>query len=254
MYPAPGEIDIFGHDDKTYVFIHGGMYGNKGGISNLFLYVIKEDGHVVPVKSSWGGTLEWQCDELNEDCSIEYILEYKENLYLAIGEYIWDLGKDDAFKSKFIPIAVSIDEEKGLQFIKAEEKALVYLGFCSFNITPPAYLSLPEDIKNLNYGELVTNLNLCKEIRGSSWIYDCLSGKSDFCQANGIVPNSPADKAGIISGDVILEINGIKLTNNTLIEQILTGYKPGDRVSLKIFRDGEEKVIIATLQEMPGDI
>ena len=54
-----------------------------------------------------------------------------------------------------------------------------------------------------------------------------------------VIPNSPADKAGIKPGDVIIEVGGTPVTEggfNTLI----TRYKVGDKVELTILRKGED--------------
>lgn len=56
-----------------------------------------------------------------------------------------------------------------------------------------------------------------------------------------VMPGSAADKAGIKEGDIILELNGQKIsTKNDLSEEIIK-YSPGDSVSLKILR-GTKKI------------
>jgi serine protease Do len=62
-----------------------------------------------------------------------------------------------------------------------------------------------------------------------------------------VVPGSPADKAGIQKGDIIIALNGEKIENSdTLARDIRQNYNPGDTVTLKIYRDGEyiEKTIV----------
>ena len=55
-----------------------------------------------------------------------------------------------------------------------------------------------------------------------------------------IMPDSTADKAGIIEGDIILELNGQKITSdNNLGDEIIKHY-PGAVVFLKILRNTEE--------------
>lgn len=61
-----------------------------------------------------------------------------------------------------------------------------------------------------------------------------------------IIIGSPAAKAGIIANDIIFEINGIKLENNTSLFSIIQRYKPGDKLGFKIQRGN--KVIIKTVQ------
>ena len=59
----------------------------------------------------------------------------------------------------------------------------------------------------------------------------------------------PAQKAGIIAGDVILEVNGIdcKKKNTQQVSEMLKG-QPGTDVMLKIKRYGEEKPLMKTLK------
>lgn len=64
-----------------------------------------------------------------------------------------------------------------------------------------------------------------------------------------ILPLSPAAKAGLQAGDIITEINAIKLENQTTLLSVVQRYKPGDKIGLKVFRDGKFLVLIATLDE-----
>ena len=59
----------------------------------------------------------------------------------------------------------------------------------------------------------------------------------------------PAQKAGIIAGDVILEVNGVdcKKKNTQQVSEMLKG-QPGTEVTLKIKRYGEEKPITKVLK------
>jgi len=72
-----------------------------------------------------------------------------------------------------------------------------------------------------------------------------VSGEND----PGVVPNSPAENAGLKEGDIILEINGEKVARDKSLASILRNYSPEDRVSVKIIRDGREMTLQATLGE-----
>jgi len=58
------------------------------------------------------------------------------------------------------------------------------------------------------------------------------------------LPGTPADRAGVKSGDIIVEIEGRNTEKITLIEaaQLLRG-KPGTRVSFKVWRESENRFI-----------
>jgi S1-C subfamily serine protease len=68
---------------------------------------------------------------------------------------------------------------------------------------------------------------------------------SDFA----VIPGSPADKAGILENDIILEINGTKIDNKNQTTNLVSSYNAGDTITLKIWRKGEIKDIKVTLEE-----
>ncbi|NPV90802.1 MAG: PDZ domain-containing protein [Firmicutes bacterium] len=64
-----------------------------------------------------------------------------------------------------------------------------------------------------------------------------------------VVAGSPAQKAGITQGDVILAINGNPVkTPDDVVEQI-AGYSVGEQVTVKLLRDGGEMEIKVTLAQ-----
>lgn len=56
------------------------------------------------------------------------------------------------------------------------------------------------------------------------------------------LPNGPADKAGLLGGDLILSFNGQKIENEDQFEELLTKTQPGQTVDVEYLRDGEKKV------------
>ncbi|MDO8513675.1 MAG: trypsin-like peptidase domain-containing protein [bacterium] len=65
-----------------------------------------------------------------------------------------------------------------------------------------------------------------------------------------IVSGSPAEKAGLQIGDIIIEINGDRIDEKSSLRSILGKYKPGDEVTLKLMRDRKEKTVKVKLAEM----
>lgn len=63
----------------------------------------------------------------------------------------------------------------------------------------------------------------------------------------GVQPNSGADDAGILRGDVIVSIDGVRVNGiGDLVAQI-RNYQPGDSVELEVIRGGEEITVEVTL-------
>jgi serine protease Do len=64
-----------------------------------------------------------------------------------------------------------------------------------------------------------------------------------------VVPGSPADRAGIWRNDIILEFDGKKITKDNSLTKIIKQYMPGDRIQLKLLREGKEMVVTVSLGE-----
>jgi PDZ domain-containing secreted protein len=67
-----------------------------------------------------------------------------------------------------------------------------------------------------------------------------------------VVPNSPAEKAGIKEDDVIAEINGTAVTTPAELIDALKNTKPGDVANFKILSGSAEKTTDITLGEVPA--
>lgn len=64
-----------------------------------------------------------------------------------------------------------------------------------------------------------------------------------------VMPGSSADRAGLRENDIILEVEGIKLTQSRPLNVVIQGFKVGDEVTLKVLRQGQEIEITAVLQK-----
>lgn len=62
---------------------------------------------------------------------------------------------------------------------------------------------------------------------------------------------SAAEKAGVKSGDVIIEADGTKITKMDELNEIKNKHQIGDELKLKVNRDGKEKELTITLGEQP---
>jgi len=64
---------------------------------------------------------------------------------------------------------------------------------------------------------------------------------------------SPAEKAGIKSGDAILAVDGQEVKNARELARDIAGFAPGQTVDVTVWRGGEKSEISVTLTKMPGE-
>jgi serine protease Do len=67
-----------------------------------------------------------------------------------------------------------------------------------------------------------------------------------------VEPDSPADKAGLKKGDVVLEYNGQRVEGTEQFVRLVRETPPGRKVTLLISRDGQTQTITATLGTTRG--
>ncbi|ETB63945.1 TPA: PDZ domain-containing protein [Candidatus Nomurabacteria bacterium] len=69
-----------------------------------------------------------------------------------------------------------------------------------------------------------------------------------------VVPGSPADKAGIVENDIILEIDGEKITEDNNFAYIIRRKNVGQTVSMKILSKGIQKTVSLKLEQAPEGV
>jgi serine protease Do len=68
-----------------------------------------------------------------------------------------------------------------------------------------------------------------------------------------VVPNGPADKAGLEPGDVVPEYNGKPVKDSDSLVGMVVATKPGTSVPLTVYRDKQKKTINVTIDELDLD-
>jgi|GEM_PF-3409929 len=70
-------------------------------------------------------------------------------------------------------------------------------------------------------------------------------------EINKVVENSAASEAGLKKGDIIIEFNGTKVTSNYDVIKKIRALKPGDKVKIKLIRNGKTKKAKVVLKAKP---
>lgn len=91
-----------------------------------------------------------------------------------------------------------------------------------------------------------------KEKNNLSVDYGALVARGETKEDLAVMPGSPADKAGIIENDIILEVDGAKVNEEKTLSSLIRNKNVGDSISLKILHKGEEKTVNVKLEEMPN--
>jgi serine protease Do len=68
-----------------------------------------------------------------------------------------------------------------------------------------------------------------------------------------VTPGSPAEDAGLKSGDVIVSLNDQDIRDSGQLRMIVSQKAPGTSITVKILRDGQTKSFKVTLKELPND-
>lgn len=96
------------------------------------------------------------------------------------------------------------------------------------------YLQIDEDLQKKNH---------------LAYDYGVLVVKGNTPTDLAVIPGSPANKAGIVENDIVLELNGMKLDGQRSLSSIIASLDPGQKVTLKISHAGKESSVDITLEE-----
>lgn len=68
-----------------------------------------------------------------------------------------------------------------------------------------------------------------------------------------VSPNGPADKSGIVQGDIILSVDGKPAISAAETMDLVAEIRPGSKVSVQILREGDIKNIDVIIEEIPDE-
>jgi serine protease Do len=77
--------------------------------------------------------------------------------------------------------------------------------------------------------------------------------RSNGALVGDVSPSSPAENAGLKSGDVILQFNGTPVDNASQLKLRVAETPPGSKVTVQVDRNGENKAVDINVGSLPGD-
>ena len=75
-------------------------------------------------------------------------------------------------------------------------------------------------------------------------------GMEHFLEIKEIIPDSPANRFGLLAGDIIVSIDDNNIHVVPHVIQLLWQRNPGDQLRFKVYRDGEYKIIDVVLSKV----
>ncbi len=72
--------------------------------------------------------------------------------------------------------------------------------------------------------------------------------KGEGYRLSGVVPGSPAESAGLVGGDVIVQIGKDAVRSLRDLSHILKSMKPGDQISIIFMREGKKMTVEAEVK------
>lgn len=78
-----------------------------------------------------------------------------------------------------------------------------------------------------------------------------LPEKSNGVLVARVSPDSPADKAGMMQGDVIQKIDGKQMESSKQVQELVRKHKPGDSLNLLVMRNGALTAVTIKIGDYP---
>ncbi|MBZ5740113.1 S1C family serine protease [Nocardioides mangrovi] len=73
------------------------------------------------------------------------------------------------------------------------------------------------------------------------------TGGQNGAEVDEVNPGTPAEKGGLEKGDVIVEVDGQRVTDGISLIVAIRAHQPGDTVTFTVDRDGDQKSVTVTL-------
>ena len=126
-----------------------------------------------------------------------------------------------------------------------------YMGL-SFSIPIDVAVKIKDDLVKhgkVNYGRIGVSIQGVNKDLAESFGLDRPRG----ALVSTVEPGSPADKAGVKSGDVIVAVDGKPIDQSVDLPRIIGETRPGTAVALQVWRKGATQTLRVTVGEMPAE-
>jgi serine protease Do len=77
--------------------------------------------------------------------------------------------------------------------------------------------------------------------------------KAGGALVNSVEKGGPAEKGGVEAGDIILKVDGRDVASSVELPRIITAMRPGNKVTLTVWRKGASRDLAVTVAEMKDD-
>jgi serine protease Do len=77
--------------------------------------------------------------------------------------------------------------------------------------------------------------------------------KAEGVLVGDVIEDSPAEEAGLVRGDVIVEVNQTKVNTPQELQDAIRALEIGEKAQLRVKREGQESIFVVKLAEMPSD-
>lgn len=96
------------------------------------------------------------------------------------------------------------------------------------------------DLDGLGFGDLFEENSFFKRSENKPMLGVTLNFEDGVGKVVGVSKRSGADEVDIRKGDEVISVEGVAISSIEDIQEIIEKKKPGDKISVMIFRDGEE--------------
>ena len=136
----------------------------------------------------------------------------------------------------------------GINTLKASGEGVEGLGFAiPINSTKSIYQDLIQYSKVKRPYIGITGSDITEDTLKANPTFDLKIG----AYVRSVEDYSPAEKAGLKVGDIIIEADGQKVESMDDLNDIKNTHQIGDKMNLKLYRDGKELTVELTLAEQP---